>query len=312
MDETKNTSDDSESEESSGSEEQEETENDNETTQNNETIQNETNEVSEQNNNSDESDDNNEEDAEDSRLLGTKTPVSHQSRPAASQASMVVGSGRQSTLKSQLDIDGAEQTEIDFSKLEMDPTPLKKGKISKIQRYFNPRNEPVYTLSAKAFNQFEDMIFNIMKVDAKNNLNPDDPDLNRITKLADFDKPEFTSAFVPDMKILNQQLDLTVRNHPQLTKSKSNKLSMKKELKDSKSKTKSDHQEIKYEKIITIIVNSSSRPRKLVRILLTKLNTVNFDQIKADICNTLKMEYGTIKKFYTLKGIEVNFSIKKF
>ena len=282
------------------------TENEQETTQNNDTSHNETNEVSEDNEDSDETEEEEDDDADDSQSVGNKTAISN-SQVAASQASIVIGSGRQSTdLKSQIDLEGAEQTEIDMSKL--DTSRIKKGKISKIQSYFNYKSEPIYTLSAKAFTQFEDMIFTLMKVDAKNNLNPDDPDLNSITKLTDFDKPEFTSAFVPDMKILNQQVDFSIRSKPRLKAlAKQNDLH-KGELKDS-IKSKSENQEIQHERIVTIIANSSNRPRKIVRILLNKQNTTSFDQIKADICNTLKMEYGTIRKFFSLRGIEVCTSI---
>jgi hypothetical protein len=281
------------------------TENEEQTTQNNDTSQNETNDVSEDNEDSDESDQEDDEDADESQSIGNKTGISN-SQVAASQASMVIGSGRQSTdLKSQIDMEGAEQTEIDMSKL--DTSRVKKGKISKIQRYFNYKSEPIYTLSAKAFTQFEDMIFSIMKVDVKNNLNPDDPDLNNITKLSDFDKPEFTSAFVPDMKILNQQIDFSIRSKPRLKASqKQNDLLLKGDLKDS-FKSKSENKEIQHERIITVIANSSNRPRRIVRILLNKQNTNSFDQIKSDICSTLKMEYGTIRKFFTLRGIEVKY-----
>ena len=308
MDPDKNQEDtensDSENSESSNEEENEKTETEIETTQNNETTHNETNEISEDNadSNDDAEEEEEEEDDDRSQSFGNKTPLS-QSQAAASQASMVIGSGRQSSdLKSQLDMEGAEQTEIDMSKL--DTSRIKKGKVSKIQRYFNYKNEPVYTLSAKAFTQFEDMIFNLMKVDSKNNLNPDDPDLNRIMKLSDFDKPEFTSAFVPDMKILNQQIDYSLRSQPRLKNATKQNDLLKIDAKES-FKSKTESQEILHERIITIIANGTNRPRKIVRILLNKQNTASFDNIKAEIYSTLKMEYGTIRKFFSLRGIEV-------
>lgn len=259
-------------------------------------------------------DDLNTNDEKSSQFLGvTKTSFSQE---PTSQASMALESDRQgSTRESIFDTTGRN---LDKDDLDVTSTIKKKPpKQIKIQQYINTKNESVYTVSAKAFTRFEDMLLNFIGINNETILNPDDPELNKITKLVDFDNPEFSTAFVPDMQILNTQLDYATStnacinvNYLKSEKTETRSI-LRKGIKDTKSSSSLSIKDpgISHGKIIIIIANATTRPRKIVRILLNKRNGNNFDQVMNDICNALKMEYGTFRKLYTLKGVEVIYMI---
>jgi hypothetical protein len=230
-----------------------------------------------------------------------------------SQGSMNVDSDRFSSMnKSIVDDDLLNATKRND---ELNQTQAKIKKIPKnfkLNYYINSKNEFVYPVSAKAFYQFETMLFDTLGFKQEQVYDPEDADFTKIDDLVDFDEPEYSSAILSDTRNLYHQLDFSNPYEPKLAKLKQSNMNQSSDLARDKltltqsAKHKREY-EIKTAKIITVMVNGPTRPRKAARILLNKRNTANFDLILNDICTSLKVDNSSIKKIYNLKGVEVSF-----
>ena len=186
----------------------------------------------------------------------------------------------------------------------------------KIQKYVNSKNELVYPVSLKALNQFENDLLTILDMKKETNEEANEVDfefeVKKLNRLKDFDQLPVSSAYIADTKALYFEMDFSNPYEPRLyEKKKAHKTNQRPDEKTAEgSKSESKQNDLRKAKVITVVLNGPSRPRKAARLLLNKRNTASLDLVLQDTCNALKVEYALIKRLYNLKGKEVKSKLR--
>lgn len=111
------------------------------------------------------------------------------------------------------------------------------------------------------------------------------------------------SKLIPDMVEFEKELSLNSYCQTPLLKTVKN---VKNELSKDELQKNLEFQS----KVITVVLNRPTRPRRAGRLLLTKKNTVSLDNVLSDITNMFKAHGAQIRKLFNIRGAHVSLDEK--
>ena len=197
------------------------------------------------------------------------------------------------------------------------------NEANSLRSFKTQEKETFYAISALKFSLFEGMLFDLIGIPNTNVFKP--MECLKDTKIPDTKKIEnfsnTSNVFISDMNILNERLETNVFHQSQLKTvepiiKKSSKSSSKSahSIRSNKEDEPTNIQPASSKpssktKAITVIHHSKTgeRPRKALRMLISKKNMINIDLVLNEMCNLLRLEYAHVRRIFSLSGNKVIF-----
>lgn len=154
-----------------------------------------------------------------------------------------------------------------------------------------------FIVSAEKFAKYEKDLFDLLgiqntpfKLDSASTSQADSKNLHSRSNLVQ-DMTRFEADF--ELNALNQVQQCCRNSRRELSKLKN-------------SDSLSDENKFR-SKVISVVLNQPTRPRRAGRILLTKKNSASLDSVLSEIGNMFKAHSVQIRKLFNLRGVQVFF-----